>query len=156
MRAYLDAWNSHDPDAVAAFFAPNALYEDTGAGERPRGRDAIRDHVAAVMAAFPDLRFELVRAAHGEDFTAGEWRSEMTHTGAISGLEPSGRVVRSAGVDVATLDGEDRIAHLASYYDGAAILRDLGILPERHSRGERALVGLISLPRRARALGRRR
>jgi steroid delta-isomerase-like uncharacterized protein len=155
MRAYLDAWNSHDPDAVAAFFAPNALYEDTGAGERPQGREAIRAHVATVMAAFPDLRFELVRAAHGPAFTAGEWRSEMTHLGPISGLAPSGRVVRSAGVDVATLDGDDLIAHLASYYDGAAILRDLGVLPERHSRGERVRAGLVSLPRRARALGRR-
>ena len=91
MRAYLDAWNSHDPAAVAAFFAPGAVYEDTGAGETARGREAIRAHAASVMTAFPDLRFELVRAAHGDDFTAGEWRSEMTHTGAIAGLAPSGR-----------------------------------------------------------------
>jgi steroid delta-isomerase-like uncharacterized protein len=150
MRAYLDAWNSHDPTAVAAFFAPGAVYEDTGAGETARGREAIRAHAASVMTAFPDLRFELVRAAHGDDFTAGEWRSEMTHTGAIAGLAPSGRRVTSAGVDVATLDAEGRISRLASYYDGAAILRDLGVLPARHSRAERALVALVSLPRRLR------
>ena len=64
----------------------------------------------------------------------------MTHTGEFSGLGPTGRVVRSAGVDVATLDPDDRIVHLASYYDGATIMRDLGLLPARGSRPERALV----------------
>lgn len=150
MRAYLVAWNSHDPDAVAGFFAPDAVYDDRGAGESVRGRDAIRAHAQRVMTAFPDLTFELVRAAHGEDFTAGEWRCEMTHRGAISGLAPSGRRVTSAGVDVATLDGEDRIAGLVSYYDGAAILRDLGALPPRGSLRERVLALVISAPRRLR------
>src|SRR5438094_9802726 len=86
MQAYLDAWNSHSADAVAAFFAPGATYDDRGAGAVARGTDEIRAHLASVQAAFPDLRFELVRAAHGEDFTAGEWKARMTHEGALDGL----------------------------------------------------------------------
>jgi steroid delta-isomerase-like uncharacterized protein len=150
MLDYLEAWNARDADRVAAFFTDDAVYEDTGAGEVARGRAAIRAHVSRVHSAFPDLAFELVRAAHGEDFTAGEWRSRMTHRGEIDGLTPTGRVVESAGVDVATLDGSDRIAHLASYYDGASIMRDLGVLPERGSRSERALARLASLAARVR------
>jgi hypothetical protein len=65
-------------------------------------------------------------------------------------LPATGRSVTSAGVDVATLDGEGRILHLVSYYDGAAIMRELGLLPGRGSRLERALVRAVSmLPRRA-------
>jgi steroid delta-isomerase-like uncharacterized protein len=151
MEEYLAAWNAHDADRVAAFFAEDATYDDRGAGEVARRRDAIRAHVERVHHGFPDLHFELVRAAHGDDFTAGEWRSRMTHDGAFAGLAPTGRVVESSGVDLATLDGEGRIVHLVSYYDGAAIMRSLGLLPARGSRIERGLLrarSAISAPRR--------
>jgi steroid delta-isomerase-like uncharacterized protein len=149
MHAYLEAWNLHDPDTVAAFFAPDAVYDDRGAGRVVRGREQIRAHVASVQSAFSDLRFELVRAAHGEDFTAGEWSATMTHSGELNGLRESGRRVTSAGVDVATLDEESRISHLVSYYDGAAIMRQLRLLPPRGSRLERGLLRAASLlPRR--------
>ncbi len=148
MRAYLGAWNDRDADAIASFFTEEAVYEDHGAGATALGRDGIREHAARVHAGFPDLRFELVRAAHGDDFTAGEWQSVMTHLGDFEGLRPTGRVVESSGVDVATLDGEGRILRLDSYYDGAEIMRDLGLLPRRGSRVERALVRAASLVRR--------
>jgi steroid delta-isomerase-like uncharacterized protein len=144
MLDYLGAWNGRDAERVAAFFVDDAIYEDKGAGVVARGRDQIRDHIARVHRAFPDLRFELMRAAHGDDFTAGEWRSRMTHTASFDGLAPTGRVIESAGVDVATLDQAGGILHLASYYDGAAIMRALGLLPARGSRRERLLVGGFS------------
>lgn len=150
MHAYLEAWNLHDPDAVAAFFAADGVYDDRGAGAMLYGATAIRAHVASVMAAFSNLRFELVRAAHGEDFTAGEWTAAMTHSGELDGLRSTGRRVNSAGVDVATLDERGQVEHLVSYYDGAAIMRDLGLLPARGSRVERALLRAASiLPRRS-------
>lgn len=150
MSDYLAAWNSHDPEQVAAFFTPHATYDDRGAAEIARGRTLIRAHVAGVIEAFPDLEFEVVRAAHGDDFTAGEWRARMTHRGNLAGLAPTGRSVESAGVDVATLDTEGQITHLVSYYDGAAIMRELGLLPEHGSGTERALIRLASLrPRRS-------
>jgi steroid delta-isomerase-like uncharacterized protein len=116
---YLQAWNGHDPAAVAAFFAPDALYDDRGAGETARGRDAIRAHAGRVMRAVPDLRFELVRVAHGADFSCAEWRCEMTHRADLFGLAATGRRACSAGIDVATLDQRELITHLVSYYDGA-------------------------------------
>jgi len=150
MNAYLGAWNARDAERIASFFAVDAVYSDHGAGVVIRGRNGIREHAARVHAGFPDLRFELVRAAHGEDFTAGEWRSVMTHGGDFEGLAPTGRVVQSSGVDVATLEGEGLIARLDSYYDGAEIMRDLGLLPPRGSRVERALVRTTSILRRRR------
>jgi len=153
MSAYLAAWNARDAKRIASFFADGAVYEDRGAGTTARGSGEIEIHAERIHHAFPDLRFDLVRAAHGEDFTAGEWRSRMTHTGSFDGLAPTGKVVESSGVDVATLDEAGEIVHLASYYDGAAIMRSLGLLPARASRLERALVrgysAISSLRRRA-------
>jgi len=150
MRDYLAAWNARDPDRIAAFFATDAVYDDRGAGEVARGRGQIREHAARIHRGFPDLSFELVRAAHGDRFTAGEWRSRMTHRGEFSGLPPTGRTLESSGVDVATLDDRGQIVHLVSYYDGAALMRSLGLLPARGSRTEGALVRLVSLLRRGR------
>jgi steroid delta-isomerase-like uncharacterized protein len=144
MRDYLAAWNDRDAERIASFFTEDATYEDRGAGAVLHGKGEIAAHAARVHGAFADLQFELVRAAHGEDFTAGEWRSRMTHTGIFEGLAPTGRVVESAGVDVATLDGAGRIRHLTSYYDGAEIMRDLGLLPDRGSRTEGTLVRAAS------------
>ncbi len=149
MEAYLAAWNSRKPDAVAAFFTSDATYDDRGAAEIAHGTAGIRAHVETVLTAFPDLTFEVVRAAHGEDFSAGEWRASMTHLGDLSGLRPTGRRVESAGVDVATIGPGGLISHLVSYYDGAAIMRGLGLIPEHGSRLEGALVRLACLrPRR--------
>jgi steroid delta-isomerase-like uncharacterized protein len=150
MLAYLDAWNSHDPGWVAEFFDIDGVYDDRGAGVVAQGREAIRDHVARVMAAFSDLDFELVRTAQGADFALGEWSATMTHDGRFNGLAPTHRRVQSAGVDIAVLDGDGRVIHMVSYYDGAAIMRDLGLLPKRGSRVERALLRAASvLPRRS-------
>jgi steroid delta-isomerase-like uncharacterized protein len=156
MRDYLAAWNERDAARIASFFAPDAVYDDRGAGDVARGTAAIEAHAARVHAAFPDLSFELVRAAHGDDFTAGEWRSRMTHRGEIDGLHPTGRVVESGGVDVATVDRDGLITHLVSYYDGAQIMRDLGVLPARGSRAERALARVASAASRLTGRARRR
>jgi steroid delta-isomerase-like uncharacterized protein len=148
MNAYLSAWNDRDAARIASFFSDGAVYADHGAGATAVGRDQIREHAVRVHAGFPDLRFELVRAAHGDDFTAGEWGSVMTHLGDFDGLASTGRVVESHGVDIATLDGEGRIVRLDSYYDGAGIMRQLGLLPARGSRLERGLLRAASLVRR--------
>lgn len=148
--AYIEAWNTHDAQRIASFFTDDATYDDRGASEIARGPKEIAAHAARIHAAFPDLSFELVRTAHGEELSMGEWRSRMTHRGGYEGMAATGRVVESAGVDVATLDPDGLISHLVSYYDSAAMGRQLGVLPARGSRSERALVLLATLPARLR------
>ena len=70
-RDYLAAWNARDAERIASFFAAGAIYDDRGAGEVAHGPDGIRAHAAACTPPSPTSSFELVRAAHGEDFTRG-------------------------------------------------------------------------------------
>ena len=81
-RATFDAWNAHDADAVAAVFADDAVIRDVGSPDGPvRGREAIRDRVADLLAAFPDLELRQLDLVVGEDANADRWRFSGTHTG---------------------------------------------------------------------------
>jgi ketosteroid isomerase-like protein len=75
---YFDAWNRHDAHAILATFAPGGTYRDpTTPG--PIGGDALRGHIGALWAAFPDLAFA-IGAAHrvGDERVHAKW----TMTGA--------------------------------------------------------------------------
>ena len=52
------AWNAHDPDAVAAVFAEDAVAREVGGAGEAHGR-AIRERAVALLAAVPDLMAQL-------------------------------------------------------------------------------------------------
>ena len=72
IERYNDAWNRQDLDALCSLHAPGMVFENHTAGERAEG-DAVRDHVGAIFAAYPDLRFATRSLRAGEDFAVCEW-----------------------------------------------------------------------------------
>jgi hypothetical protein len=59
---WMDAWNSHDADRVAAHYHPEVEYYSPfvarlAGADLLRGRDALRDYAAAALARYPDLHF---------------------------------------------------------------------------------------------------
>jgi ketosteroid isomerase-like protein len=59
LRGVCDAWERGDPDAAAALFAPDAVYEDPLYPAPLHGREAIRAGLAEGMAAITDCRVTL-------------------------------------------------------------------------------------------------
>lgn len=55
VRAHLAAEDRHDVDAAMAAFSDDCTYAIPAQRVALRGRDAVRDHHAAMFAAFPDL-----------------------------------------------------------------------------------------------------
>src|SRR5262245_50446137 len=88
------AWNAHDPDAVAAVFAEDAVLREAGRPAEVRGRAAIRDRAAALLAAFPDFRLERLVLIVDGDRHADRWTMTGTHEGELFGIPPTGRSVR--------------------------------------------------------------
>jgi ketosteroid isomerase-like protein len=72
IAAYNDAWNAHDVARIASMHAPDMVFENHTAGERAEG-EAVRDHIAGIFAAYPDLRFETRDLRVGDDFAVCEW-----------------------------------------------------------------------------------
>ncbi|TWT66892.1 SnoaL-like domain protein [Posidoniimonas polymericola] len=70
LSAYLTAFNDHDADAVAAFWAEDGVSTNEETGERVTGRDAIRDDLAAFFSDNPAAKLTgevtEVRSVHPE------------------------------------------------------------------------------------------
>lgn len=92
-----EVWNKRNTAMVRTLMHPQATGETEAALVRGPD-DFLENHFTPLIAAFPDLRVELLGLlAEGEE-VAVRWRVEATHSGALAGLPPSGRKVSFSGM----------------------------------------------------------
>jgi steroid delta-isomerase-like uncharacterized protein len=123
-EATYTAWNAHDAEAVAAVFAEDAVVVDSGVGEA-RGRDAIRDRVDAMLAAFPDLRLERRSLLVDTAANADEWTLTATHQGEYLGFAPTGRTIVVHGATFSRFGPDGLVVHDTNYVDVQGLLNQL-------------------------------
>ena len=130
--AYNAAWNAHDLDAIMAMHAPSMVFENHTAGEVAEG-PAVREHIGAIFAAWPDIHFESRRTYVREDLVVQEWTATATHTQPMSrgGITaaPSGRRISWKGLDVIPFE-HGLILRKDVYSDSVSILRQVGLLDD--------------------------
>ena len=126
---YLDAWNAHDPAAVARYMADDAIYEDVALGRVLHGPSEIAAFVEEATRASSDFRFEEVSLfTAGRDY-ANEWIMIGTNDRDVQGVPATGRSFRVRGASVGKLDANGRIVENRDYYNLAEMLAQLGIQP---------------------------
>jgi steroid delta-isomerase-like uncharacterized protein len=127
-KAYVDAWNAHDAEAVAAFLAAEAVYFDAARDNPVQGREAIATEVvASLMTAVPDLSWEMLGEpiAQGE-MVAFQWRMSGTNSGDWwDGNSTSNQRFMLLGASVLRIAGGLIHSH-ADYYDALGLYRQLG------------------------------
>ena len=126
-RATFAAWNAHDPDAVADVFAEDATIRDVGSPEPVRGRDAIRQRAADLLAAFPDFRLRQLDLVVGESANADRWEVTGTHAGPFLGMEASGNRVQVEGATFSRFGSDGLVVEDIHFWDVAALLSQLGL-----------------------------
>ena len=119
------AWNAHDPDAVAAVFAEDAVVREIGGAGESRGRAAVRARAAALLAAFPDLRLERLELVIDGDRHADRWVLSGTHLGELLGVAPTGRRVRVEGATFTRLGPDGLVIEDTHLSDVAGLLAQL-------------------------------
>jgi steroid delta-isomerase-like uncharacterized protein len=141
---WLAAWNSHQPERLLELMTEDIVYDDSAWPETMRGHSEVRRFLEHTWRAFPDMTFEPVGgaliAADGPR-AAFWWRGRATNTGPIDppGLPPTGKRVEFEGADFHEYrDG--KVARLRIVFDMANLSRQMGLLPERGSAAEKALV----------------
>ena len=125
-RATFAAWNSHDPDALAAVFAVDAVIRDVGSPELLRGRDAIRQRAADLLVAFPDFRLRQLDLIVGEDANADRWEASGTHEGPFLGMDASGNRMSVEGATFSRFDSSGLVVEDVNFWDVGALLAQLG------------------------------
>jgi predicted ester cyclase len=155
-RRVFDAINRHDLTAIRACLHPDDYQTFLPAGTFD-GADAVVDYFSSLFAAFPDFSITIERLVAEEDAAWVRWRAAGTFSGEpFLGIRATGRRVEVLGVD-ARIELQDRLIRFNTiFYDGAAFLRGVGMLPARGSRGERFLIGAFNLLTRLRRRARRR
>ncbi len=126
---YNDAWNAQDLDAIVAMHAPDMVFANHTAGESATGEE-VRDHIASIFAAWPDLRFETRRLYVREGLVVQEWTATATHSNRCARRPrgaPTGRTISWDGID--SIPFEDGLVKRKDVYsDSVSILRQVGLL----------------------------
>jgi len=127
---YNDAWNAHDLDAIMAMHAPDVVFENHTAHERAEGAD-VRDHIGAIFATWPDIRFEGRRTYCRDGLVVQEWTATATHANEMRRgdlvAEPTGKRVTWDGLDVIPFE-HGLVKRKDVYSDSVTILSELGLL----------------------------
>jgi steroid delta-isomerase-like uncharacterized protein len=124
------AFNRHDPSGVAAIYAESAIMHDQAAGGVLAGRRALEDYVGGYLGAFPDFTWERMGLEIDGAIGVEQWRVTGTHDGDLPGLPATHRRVSIEGCSVLHF-GDDGLVHEEeNYWDEAAMLRQLGAIPE--------------------------
>jgi steroid delta-isomerase-like uncharacterized protein len=131
VRSYMDAWNAHDPAAVAEHMTEDVVYVDLGINERMEGRAAVREFVGPMETTFSsDYHFDFSGALVDGEAYALEWTMSGTNDGASPqlGLPATGHRFAIPGVSIGRLrDGT--IAENRDYYNLAGYLMQVGLMP---------------------------
>jgi len=125
-KAYIAAWNARDPDAVVATLTSEGTYEDPGTGG-PIGGDALKGYIGGLLAAFPDLSFELASIADaGPSTVAFQWIMRGTNSGSLNGLPPTNKPIEVPGADFCEVEN-GKLKSVRGYFDGGAVPRQIGL-----------------------------
>jgi predicted ester cyclase len=117
---YAQAWCSHNPESVAAFFAENGSLKVNN--DAPAvGRAAIAEIARGFMRDFPDMIVTFDKLEPLPNATALHW----TLTGTNSGSGGTGKRVRISGYELWQIGDDGLIAESKGHFDAAEYKRQL-------------------------------
>ncbi len=123
------AWNAHDVDHLAAFYAEEYEGVDVAYAKPRQGPNDIRQTMSLYLQAFPDLRFTIEELVVQDNRAAVAWIGRGTHRGKLMNIPPTGREIVVRGTSFFTVK-DCQIIRGLHIWDMAGVLRSMGLLPE--------------------------
>jgi steroid delta-isomerase-like uncharacterized protein len=120
---FYDLLNCRDFDGLDALLADDCLTHLPGV---PCGPAGYRQMVESYVAAFDDLRHDVIEMTGEDDRVAVVTRTEGTHRGSFLGHPPTGRKFSTTGIDILRFrDG--RMIERRGVFDTVTMLQQLGL-----------------------------
>jgi steroid delta-isomerase-like uncharacterized protein len=133
IRQFIDdllaAWNSHNVERAAEFYAFDYEGVDVSQSAPHHGRAGIRQMLSSYLSAFPDLQFTNEATIVEDNHAVMIWIAAGTHLGRLMNIPPSGHKFQVRGVTVLTLEN-NKVNRALYIWDVAGLLRNIGLLPE--------------------------
>lgn len=126
-KAYATAWNTHDLDRLMAFYHDDIEVVDAVAGPRSSGRDRMREGIAAVFRAFPDVNCDVERAVVEGRRAALLLRVTGTNEGEYNGRPATGKRAEYPIATFVDLDDDGLIVRETNVWDPNAFLKMLEV-----------------------------
>jgi steroid delta-isomerase-like uncharacterized protein len=121
----LEAYNRHDPSAVARLYGAHATHEDIAQGRLRRGPDAIADGLRRFFQWFPDARWEpALKIAGQQNRSAITYRLIATLQEPMGSVAARGQQISLRGVLVLE-QNDDLISRSTDFWDGLTFQRQL-------------------------------
>ena len=131
--AFFDHFNANDLDAISQLQTDDFKSIAAGGGG-PMNKEQDRMYLQNFLTAFPDLHFEVTLAVAQGDHVVINWVANGTHNGPLGtpsggAIEPTGKKATVPGSSTYQITDGKMIARSATYFDMAALLGQLGLLP---------------------------
>lgn len=132
-RFYAEMWNGRRVEIVEEIFAPECVTHQMRSGAEvaavPRGAEEMRAHVAAWLASFPDLRFEVEQVIAEGDLVMTRSVMRGTHAGEWNGIAATNREAAIRMIVVHRLKG-GKIVEDWVLVESVGFYQQLGLLPD--------------------------
>jgi steroid delta-isomerase-like uncharacterized protein len=120
-----EGWNKHSLALLDELYADCVWYRpETG---ELKG-EALKQFVASVYAAFPDIRFTIQDQVAEGDKLVTRWSCTATHQGEFMGLAPTGKQVATSGMTISRIV-EGKFVEVRQESDTLGLLQQLGAVP---------------------------
>ena len=123
-REFYEIWNAHDPDALDSVIAKNYKMHSKLPGVSP-DREGMKQWVASVIAAFPDIHFTVEQQIAEGDLVMTRWSATGTHKGTMMGMPATGKKTRVTGISVVKLKNGKSVASWGEW-DAMGMMRQIG------------------------------
>jgi steroid delta-isomerase-like uncharacterized protein len=129
--SFVQAWNSHDYDALDTLVAGNAVEEDLALDLRGEGPEGFKGLMRRTLGMIPDFDWKPTNVLADSFKVAAEW----TLAGSYTGDTPNGPVkdkrFKIRGVSIVSTNGR-RITRFSDYYNIAEFYRQVtGKAPQK-------------------------
>lgn len=130
VRRFIDeVFNQGRLEVAEELLAPDYVHHDPATGERGSGIEGLEHMVGYYRQAFPDFHISLEDQMSTEDRVVERWTGRGTHQGPLRELPPTGRSISAQGISIHRI-ANGRIAETWTCFDSAAMLRQIGAIPE--------------------------
>src|SRR4051812_33776073 len=128
-QQWLDAWNSHNIACLLALYDETFTTQVVSEDYSYHHHRAVEEMALRFFTAFPDIHFDLLETVEQEDKISMLWVATGTHKGAYLHIPPTGKTLQVNGASFLKLK-DSKIIQTTFLWDGADMLRQMGLLPE--------------------------